>query len=209
MRLSDIIIESPNIIGDYTPKILINSIQNHQKYIRLWNNAHKQVYKHIDDNATIYTLGNKIFCLNTKRQKITYYMEFKQSYSNIIGHHVQQLLLWSNGSNEYELHLPTTIFWEYLLPKYGSILTDSKQSWDGSRFWKRQINIALKSDGIYVYYVDFGTREVYEINDETDWEIFLDRGIDVWEIGKTYEMRRMLISNKRLPELKPKQQRLE
>lgn len=209
MRLSDIIIESPNIIGAYTPKILINSIRNRQKYNRLLNNPHKKVYKKIDDNATIFTLGNKIFCLNDKRQKITYYMEFKKSYSNIIGNHVQQVYLWSDDDNEYDFNLPTNIFWEYLLPKYGSILTDSKQSWDGKRFWLRQIRKAFRIPSIYVYYVDFGTREVYEINDDIEWQIFKDRSIDVWEEGQTYEMRRILISEKRLPELKPKQNRLK
>lgn len=209
MKLIDILVETPNIIGAYTPITLTNSIQNNQLYNKLLNNAHRKLYKILNDDAKIYTLGQKIFCLNHKRKKITYYMEFKKSYSNIIGNHVQQAFLWSVDNNDYELNLPTTIFWEYLLPKYGSILTDSKHSWDGRRFWKRQINRALHTSGVYVYYVDFGTREVYEINDEIDWEIFEDRGIGVWDIGPKYEMRRILISNKRLPELPPKQKRVK
>jgi hypothetical protein len=209
MKLIEILVESPNIIGAYTPITLTNSIQNNQLYNKLLNNAHRKLYKILNDDTKIYTLGQKIFCLNHKRKKITYYMEFKKSYSNIIGNHVQQVFLWSLDNNDYELNLPTTIFWEYLLPKYGSILTDSKQSWDGRRFWKRQINRALHTSGVYVYYVDFGTREVYEINDEMDWEIFEDRGISVWDIGPKYEMRRILISNKRLPELPSKQKRVK
>ena len=46
-------------------------------------------------------------------------------------------------------------------------------------------------------------------NDEIDWEIFEDKGIDIWEVGPKYEMRRILISNKRLPELPPKQKRIK
>ena len=136
-------------------------------------------------------------------------MEFKKSYSNIIGHHVQQFVLWSSGENEYELNLPDEMFWEYMLPKYGSILTDSKQSWKGKQFWQRQIYKALRIPEVHIYYVDFGTREVYEINDAVDWEIFNDRGIEVWEKEPIHEMRRILISEKRLPELKPKQKRLK
>lgn len=209
MILSDVIIKSLDNVGAYSSTILINSIRNRQKYERLLKNEHKKLYKTIDDNASIYTLGQKIFCLNDKRRKITYYMEFKKSYNNVIGHHVQKIFLWSNGDNEYELDLPTHIFWEYLLPKYGSILTDSKQSWDGKRFWVRQIRKAYRIPGIYVYYVDFGTREVYEINDDIEWEIFSDRGIEIWEDAPAYEMRRILISNKRLPELQPKQNRVK
>ena len=46
------------------------------------------------------------------------------------------------------------IFFDYFLPKTGTIVTDYPQTGDGRRFWRDRIGEALQL-GKYVYYVSF------------------------------------------------------
>jgi len=48
---------------------------------------------------------------------------------------VSQIALWRRTGSPFVQKLTTRIFFTYLLPKYGCILSDAQQTQDGNTFW--------------------------------------------------------------------------
>ena len=83
------------------------------------------------------------------------------------------------------------------MSKFGTILTDSEQTWDGKRFWGRRISEAFDK-GLNVYLYDFSNHKIINIEDNTHFRQ-AELIHDIWGTTNKHKMKRMVISNKELP----------
>jgi hypothetical protein len=92
------------------------------------------------------------FCMDAKLQRITYYMSYEVARHKTIGDYVWQSLVWRYQplAREYLEKIPAKIFWEQLFPKFSTIITDSKQTWNGRSFWELLIAEALKKNSMLI-----------------------------------------------------------
>jgi len=169
---------------------LLGSTYNRQQYHRFSNNTHKKLIEQ-HDNYNVYRLGNMILGLNDKRCNLSCYVNFQKCYNPIIGHHIKQVIIWSLGDSLYELDFDKHILFDYLLPTYGSILMDNNPHFDMERLWKHIFYNTVEMPNVFVYYIVGNELKNYSpCNDDINFE-------------------KMILSNKRLPELPPKQQRVK
>ena len=121
-------------------------------------------------------------------------MEFKVNEQPTLGQFVWQTSVW-RGNSALISHLPTEMFFEYLVKTYHTVLTDSKQSWDGKRFWLDRIDNAFDR-GINVYFFDFSTSNLTKIETKTDWlQFYKINQNKIWGKANLHQMKRMVISN--------------
>lgn len=194
MRLNDLIVEAPQIVGEYSPIELNDSTQNQELYQQLSRNPNKQLLKQITDTCKVYKSNKTIFCLDDMLSMVTYEMEFKVNEHPTLGQFVWQTSVW-RGNSALISHLPTEMFFEYLVKTYHTVLTDSKQSWDGKRFWLDRIDNAFDR-GINVYFFDFSTSNLTKIETKTDWlQFYKINQNKIWGKTNLHQMMRMVISN--------------
>lgn len=194
MNLNDIICETPMLIGEWSPEELENDDQNAELYYQLLPLAKHELYK-IDDIASIYLHNNTLFCLDTSINRVTYEMQFKLGKNIKLGQYVWQASVWRNLSVPNTLGWPEKIFFEYLLPTYHVIITDSQQSFDGRKFWMNRIANAFNRN-LNVYYCDFSSNKLTKIEDSHHWVDFHRKTPYIWSKQPASKMKRMVITDK-------------
>jgi hypothetical protein len=186
----------PQTIGLYKPEELEDFEQNHELYRQLSFNPNKQLLNSITTSCNVYVSNKTIFCLDTELEMVTYEMQFKTNSNPVIGDFVWQTSVWRGAANI--VHLPTEIFFDYLIVKYQTIITDSKQSWDGKRFWLDRINDAFDRN-LNVYYFDFSQNKLQRIDSKKEWiPFYKEHQSEIWGKSDLAQMKRMVISNKEL-----------
>lgn len=198
MKASEFINEMPQIIGSYNPEELNNDESNHELYLQYSSNPRKDELFSLSDDSKVYIHSKEIYCLDSSIQKLTYSMEFKTKSNPVLGTFVWQASVWHSKIDPVTTGLPERVFFEYLLPTYETVLTDSRQSWDGKRFWMSMIPKAFEK-GLNVYYFDFGTNQLTNIIDFTHWKSFYNQvGSRIWNTAEIGQMKRMVITSKLL-----------
>lgn len=186
----------PQTIGSYMPEELEDYEQNHELYRQLKNNPNKQLLKSISDSCHIYSSNKTIFCLDDELEMVTYEMQFKTNTNLVIGDFVWQASIWRGSSNI--ANIPTELFFEHLVVKYQTVITDSKQSWDGKRFWLDRIQDAFNRN-LGVYFFDFMYNKLTKIDSYKDWiKFYKENQTEIWGKSDLYQMKRMVISTKLL-----------
>lgn len=181
----------PQTIGLYKPEELEDFEQNHELYRQLSFNPNKQLLKTIA-SYNVYVSNKTIFCLDTELEMVTYEMQFKTNSNPVIGDFVWQTSVWRGAANI--AHIPTEIFFEYLIVKYQTVVTDSKQSWDGKRFWLDRIDNAFDKN-LNVYYFDFSQNKLQRIDSKNEWIAFYKmHQSEIWGKSDLNQMKRMIIS---------------
>lgn len=198
MKASEIVNEMPQIIGTYEPADLNNPESNHELYLQYLRMPNKDELFSLSDDSKVYIHSKEIYCLDSSIEKITYSMEFKTASNPLLGTFVWQASVWHSKIDPVTTGLPEKVFFEYLIPTYETVLTDSRQSWDGKRFWMSVIPKAFEK-GLNVYYFDFSTNQLTKIIDFTHWKSFYNQvGSKIWTTAKIGEMKRMVITSKLL-----------
>jgi hypothetical protein len=169
---------------------------NSAKYKELVKLFNKEIYKRFDDEHIVYRAGNKFFCLDYEKKKVTYYMEYSTSHNSILGSFLWQSLIWRAKNNLSNRTLPHEIFFKVLLPKYGVITTDGEQTIDGRKFWEYQIGFALDND-FYVYYFNLKSKELIKITNSTHGNKVIQEQ-DVWGLSHEHKSKLIVISTKEL-----------
>lgn len=171
--------------------------QNAVLYQKLSRDKYKKHLMTVFASANIYQSGSKIFCLDSKMGAVTYYLHYQVANNGKLGDYVWQSLVWSYPPAAYIAGIPQQIFFENLLPKFGTIITDSQQTWDGKRFWQLRLAEAFEKK-LNVYFYDFQTHEIIKIENYVDFRK-LSQANDIWGPSDKHQMKRMVISNKNLP----------
>lgn len=174
--------------------------KNKAEYRVLSANKWKKLVKRINDYASIYKHNSKYFCLDNKLHELTYFMKYQVGNNGKIGDYVWQSLVWTNPIATYIEGYPQQMFFEFLLPKFGTIITDSEQTWNGKRFWIYRIQDAFNM-GLNVYFYDFSTQNIIKMQNYQDF-VHAQRMYDIWGDTNKHLMKRMLLTNKELPLIK-------
>jgi hypothetical protein len=179
MRIEDVakfcdkkILESPQVakatafgLNDGTKKYILA-----QKYLNDKNKIAIEQYG--NDEATLYELPyNYVLIKHPKNEEpyLIYMMQFK--LIQLFGRQcVQQTKMWRDNTEHLLTGgLATKIFFNHLLYKYQTAISDDMQTPDGSKFWVNRIANALTMKEFYVYYVHvkepFETVEIKDAND--------------------------------------------
>lgn len=197
MKIEDILIETPLNIENIDWHYLNDDVKNREMYRIFAIKKFKKVVEQVNSVATIYRDGSQYFCLDTELKRITYYMKFEVGNNGKIGDYVWQSLVWRDFTIRYLSTIPQKMFFKYLLPKFGCILTDSEQSWDGRRFWALRISDAFTMN-LNVYFYNFDGHKLVKMNNINDFRQ-VQAQYDVWGGNDKHRMKRMVITNKILP----------
>lgn len=196
MKLQDLF-EMPKDIEDLDSHDLNNSLKNGEFYLDCLRKTYAKKIKLFDltDYSTMYQFKTEFFVLDSHRKKVTYFMKYKVDNNGTLGQFVWQSLVWGNidVQNEYLSGIPKKIFFDYLLSKFHTIITDSEQTWHGKRFWQARISDAFKMN-LNVYFFDFDGRIFKKLEKYEDLERYQNE-YDIWGPSDKHEMKRMVISD--------------
>lgn len=200
MKIEDLFEMSPKEIDSLDWFALNDPEENRKEYVKRLRGKfqYKKLILKFSETAAIYQHGNEFFCMDAKLQRITYYMSYEVAKHRKIGNYVWQSLVWTSAvvHISYLKEIPQKIFWEQLFPKFGTILTDSEQTWQGRRFWEYRIAEALEKK-LNVYYFDFAKNQLEKLNDFDELRIFQQK-YNIWGEQDANALRRMLITSKKL-----------
>ena len=197
MKTTEILTEMPQNIEDLDWHDLYDTGKNRAFYRALTKNVRKKSVLKVFATAEIFQLNSQFFCLDETSKRVTYYMKFEVGNNGKLGSFVWQSLVWSDEGSPYLSGIPQKIFFEKLVPKFGTIITDSQQTWHGKRFWKLRIKEALDKN-LNVYFYNFQDHQIIKLD---DFEAFreVEKDNDVWGDFNAHKMKRIVISNKDLP----------
>lgn len=170
--------------------------ENRQLYLNFSANKYKKHILPVFADANIYQLGSQIFCLDAKMKRVTYYLKYAVGNNGKIGSYIWQSIVWVHPVAGYLSGIPQQTFFRNLLPKFGTIITDSQHTWDGKRFWRLRIAEAFQQK-LNVYFYNFANHEIVELKNYEEFEYY-DKIKDIWGPSDKHQMKRIIISNKEL-----------
>lgn len=165
-----------------------------QKFLRQYK---KEVIKYVMDPSVNLYEGKRDYALIDTREstpKTLYYMEYK-IFDNVLPHGqrcVSQVKVWRDFDAPETEYIAKEIFFEHLLYKYKTVMTDKRQTRAGQLFWRRRISQSFDSN-LYHYYFNTNTKELLEIKDLTHWNQLRPK-LNIWGKGKEYQHKMLIIS---------------
>lgn len=205
MKLIDVfrnLYESPMNIPDIDWHDLNIDEKNAKLYKDLIRKKYQRKIKilQLTDYAVVYQYKTEYFCLDSNAKRVTYYMKYQVGNNGVLYNYVWQSLVWIDPKYHYDYldKIPAKIFFEYLLPKYHTIITDSEQTWYGKRFWQYRIIDALKK-GLNVYFFDFDTKKLKQLHVYDELSNY-QAEYDIWGETNIHKMKRMVITDRTYPE---------
>lgn len=168
---------------------------NRNLYHQLSSSPNKTLLKKVNKTCKIYVSDTTLFCLDDLFQLVTYEMKFSIGANKFIGVFVYDISVYRDHS-ALIAHLPTEMFFDYLLHNYHTVLMDSKHPWDGQRFWGDRINNAFERS-LNVYYFDFSNNKLQKMNSISEWLKFFQMNTGrIWGKSDLHQMKRMIITDK-------------
>lgn len=137
----------------------------------------ENLYKSGDDHN-----GYFMFVVN---DEVEYFVKFKD-VRNIVGQKVtRQVLVHRNKSSFLSAGIPKIVFFDYLIPMFGGIVTDTQQTYNGKRFWEGVTMDALQHPEKYdVYIYKQNTKETVKIHSRYE----MDQNVkNIWGDSRLFE----------------------
>lgn len=153
MRIEDLFEMSPQRVNDFDFE-LNNVVRNHLYALQLLEKKY-QVLKKISDTVTLCEFSGSVAMLDTTpdKEEILFIVEYKTENITLIQSvALTQFALWSNAARPETHQVPKYVFFDILLPKTQTIMTDSKQTWHGERFWLNRIKDAFGMN-LNIYFI--------------------------------------------------------
>lgn len=120
---------------------------------------------------------------------IKYLVKYEINHISLIGKDaVQQVALWRDTDSQYN-NIANKIFFDYILPQTGCIVTDLYQTEYGQRFWDSRVKDALKL-GHEVYFIDSNVKSIDKIE---SYSMLRELKSHIWGNGDQYQHRRIII----------------
>lgn len=163
--------------------------------ILLYNKEYElTVLKRITDTVILYEFPRGIALIDTLRGTILYYVEHKVEYIKLINHTaLTQIAVWSNKNRIESKGMPEYTFLTYLFPITKVIMVESNETWDGKHFWFRMLASVLHYGNMYVYYINFDTKEVVLVISIQQFEYLLKQK-QPWGRDPSRRQQRFVIS---------------
>lgn len=184
-------IEATQLINDLGQDIIeritkvikekIKNKESHGKYIGA------DVYKFGDLGAGYIVLARGL--------AILYLVRYEKVRHNSF-HLGRQVLVWRNADDPSGAGFAMHVFEDYLLPKFGSLISDTQQTRNGFGFWQTAILRAFKSNK-HVYFLDRRStpNKLVELSDMED---VVKHKADIWGHDEGHKRTFAIISNKPL-----------
>jgi len=195
------LVETPQAISPIDDHALEDSKTNAIVARKLLSDRRKKILRELAPGITLYSLPQKYFVVDARTlpPKIIYYVKYEiQNLGFISRKAASQVLVWKASGYPATSGLPADIFFERILPKTGTIVTDYQQTPNGKRFWGDRIGTALDS-GKFVYYVNFQPLRVIKRISSIDDLRSLDK--EIYGGHQKYRQRRVIITDRELPEI--------
>lgn len=207
MRLNEIqdLFEAPEIVGDTQFGLDVGNINI--PYARQTLSDKKTIKIGDLKGHGLYKRGHEIMLIDNSDPnvpKIIYFVKFIRKKIHYINREsIQQIAVWRE-SGSVAVGVASDIFFNYLLPLTGCIVTDLYQTSNGQRFWEDRIHDAL-SRGLHVYFLDVmpPSRRCIPILNVNDLSTHKN---EIWGGGQKFHERRVIITSSevtpKLPTLK-------
>lgn len=117
----------------------------------------KVLLKELADKVNLYQLPQEYVVIDERARppRVIYYVKYEVQNLGYIGRKAAvQVLVWRSRGFKETRGLPSRIFFDHILPKTGTIVTDYLQTDEGEGFWLDRVGDAL-SESKFVYYVNF------------------------------------------------------
>jgi len=198
MKLEDLY-ETPQSIGDIgEDHPLNNRAQNAKLAYKYLADKRKKLIKQLADGVNLWELPIEYVGIDqrTNPPRVIYYVRYEVQNLGYIGRKAaSQVLVWRSRAGQITSGLASNIFFNYILPKTGTIVTDYLQTKEGAGFWEDRINDALSSNK-FVYYVNFLPPRV--IKQITNIDELRAMRNTVWGDHQKYRQRRLIITSHQL-----------
>jgi hypothetical protein len=156
-----------------------------------------------ESDAAYYKLGNRIALVDRVPRfprRVVYYLQWKEVFHEFVGHRaITQVAVWRNRDVLATRGVAARMFWEYLFPIHGVMLTDALQTADGRAFWLNRIGEALERN-LSVCYLNLmpalgtGKRELVKIEGVKEFER-LAAEKEFWGKEELHRARKLIISD--------------
>jgi hypothetical protein len=100
-----------------------------------------------------------VLLYNKHEQKIDFALVYKAFRKNWLPSAVTSNVIWADATSPYTSRLPEQMFFDFLLARYGAVVSDGLQTDKGKRFWQRQMTAAAQQ-GCRIGLVNFNNRVV-------------------------------------------------
>lgn len=185
--------EMPEIIPDTEfgldiPKI---NVSQARKYI-----SYKLPIIDVINGNKLYKNGNELILIDETNEDvptILYFVKYVVKKIHYIqSQSAQQIVVWRTPSRKAD-GVSKDVFFKYILPITGCIVTDVYQTNAGKRFWEARLHDAWES-GLNVYFIDImpPNRKIIPIRNYNELYALKDQ---IWGDGNKYHERRVIITN--------------
>lgn len=152
-------------------------------------------------SVNLYKIANQYALINVVDQYspvIWYYVKYETKYRKFLNNTcIQQVVVWRKMTEPKTDGFAKKMFFDYLLPETGCIITDALQTSSGQRFWMARINDAF-SLSLPVYMVDLmPPQKIIKLENPQDIDTLLSDE-SVWGDHKSYQTKRIIITQNQL-----------
>lgn len=195
--------EMPQQVND-TSFGLEDRHKNHLVAIELVERQDKKLLKKVSKTVHLYEISNQVILadMTHEREQILYLVEYEIENIKLINSNaLTQIAVWRNFLRKETQNLAKKIFFNILLPKTNVIMTDSKQTWKGERFWGNRLIDAFGM-GLNIYYIQFNQSPmVIQVPSAQMLDEFAQK-YNPWGKGAQFRGRKFIITNKTFKEVK-------
>ena len=182
---------------------------------RKWNNKfseellakkNKEIYDETDKHI-LFRTGNDakgyISLINKELTRIDYIVNYDQTNSKVLGRYVTQIAVWRSklgtGSYNKVSSITNHVFFDILLKKYGTIVSDTEQTDHGRDFWIKVLDLAIGRYNCKIGLMKVGIRDIewYEGNSDGDLTDWMDDHYYAWTREMKGKTLRFVISDEK------------
>ena len=95
----------------------------------------------------LFRTGNErngwLVLVNKQTQRTDFAMRFAAGRRKFLPSFVSSNVGWNDRASPHTKGLPSRMFFDFLVKRYGTVLSDRKQTADGRGFWRRQMSDAV------------------------------------------------------------------
>jgi hypothetical protein len=175
--------ESPMRIPSLVIPKLENYKENKKLFKTLAQRTDKQFISHFN-NVELWKIckgrETEIFGVIPSESYVGYYVRWELQESHFADTNwCTQVLVWAGVSPQTK-GLPDKIFFEYIIPETGTVVSDGEQTVRGEHFWQRMIATAFSTGNYKVYLIDFNRKKTKRISTYEDYRLLYESEHSPW-----------------------------
>lgn len=161
--------ESPKINYDLDASNTKSWTDDAQNY---WD-VNKKSAKLVDKKFELYQLGSDAngYYMSVHNDKVAYFAHYKSVNIKFMDKsYGRQVFIRRSEHTSLSFGAPKIVFFNYLLPKFKSMVSDTEQSYDGKKFWEGAVAEAIRESGFSVQVLDTKNGKFVDIKTIDEWD---------------------------------------